>query len=692
MNNTRFYLFSLIFLSFYSIYNLSGQEPPALEWAYQLESKIQRTDDSLNIVSSGLLNGTIDLDLGPDTYELTNNGFSSIFIRKMEENKNFRWAKKIGGSGNSTVMVTDLYIDQSYNIYIFGHFQGTIDFDPGFSTQNLTSIFPNNSPFICKLDQNGTFQWVKKLEVDSKRFAVDNLNNIFITGDFSGTVDFDLGVQLVNLSTSPSSTTNSYIAKYDKDFNYQWVKQFSSIADNNTSLINLDDYANVYITGKYNDSVDFDPSPNTYQLHQDTSLVAPSNSNIYTCKLDSNGNFLWAKQTHSNLSTDISSISSCMDEDQNLYTIGKFDGIVGFNSDSSFNINSIDEGKGIYITKIDQWGNYIFTRIIIQNTNTLLKPNQIVDNGKLYIMGYYSGTIDFAPGAQVETLSGSGGFILKLDQDGYFIWNYPQNHSISNLDVFNENELVLSGKYAYNPSYDPVDFDPTDGQYYLPNPIPDGTQGYYLSKWNQCTTRDSIDVFGCTSYTMPSGNMTYYGSGSYFDTLENNAAGCNHFLKVNLTIGIDETVSVSGDTLKANLDGATYQWMICDNGVTFLPIETNQTFIPETDGVYAVEVTKYGCTEYSACTPISLMDIKENEFENSIEYQNPINDILNIQLKKNFESIDLNIRNIQGQLILNESYTNIQEIETEFKEATGVYFIELISKNGDSYIFKIVKK
>ena len=87
---------------------------------------------------------------------------------------------------------------------------------------------------------------------------LDQYNNIYITGVYSGTVDFDPGQNVNNLIGN--SEYNIYFAKYDADGNYIWAKGLECQDGFNASLgISAHTDGSVYITGAFSNGVDFDP-------------------------------------------------------------------------------------------------------------------------------------------------------------------------------------------------------------------------------------------------------------------------------------------------------------------------------------------------------------------------------------------------------------------------------------------------
>ena len=113
-------------------------------------------------------------------------------------------------------------MDGSGNVFVTGIFSGTVDFGGG----NLVSA-GSVDIFVAKYNANGVHQWSKRLggtggEI-GQAVAVDGSGNVVVTGDFSGTVDFGGG----NLVSAGSSDV--FLAKYNASGVHQWSKRFRSL-------------------------------------------------------------------------------------------------------------------------------------------------------------------------------------------------------------------------------------------------------------------------------------------------------------------------------------------------------------------------------------------------------------------------------------------------------------------------------
>ena len=146
---------------------------------------------------------------------LTSTGNEDIFISKIDAAGNFLWAERIGEIARD--YGKSIAVDGSGNVYTTGNFQGTVDFDPGAGTSNLTSTGLDDI-FISKLDAAGKFLWAKSMGGTSEDFgsyiAVDGSGNVYTTGWFKGTIDFDPGAGTSNL-TSKGNSWDIFISKLD---------------------------------------------------------------------------------------------------------------------------------------------------------------------------------------------------------------------------------------------------------------------------------------------------------------------------------------------------------------------------------------------------------------------------------------------------------------------------------------------
>ena len=249
-------------------------------------------DASGNIITAGSFGGTVDFDPGPGTFTLTAGlVYDDIYVLKLDNAGNFIWAKQLKNQGTGYHQEGDLETAPDNSIFLCGNFSTSLDFDPGTGTQVLTPAGGNDG-YLLKLDAQGNFNWVKQLaspeEESIWKLAVDNAGNVYSTGTFMGSVDFDPGPGTFIL-TAAGTYHSAYILKLDPAGNFSFAKCF----ENGESLgisITLDKSNNIYIGGNFSTDVDFDPGPGTYIL---------SDGNLYTAKLNANGNFVWAAAYHS---------------------------------------------------------------------------------------------------------------------------------------------------------------------------------------------------------------------------------------------------------------------------------------------------------------------------------------------------------------------------------------------------------
>ncbi len=234
-------------------------------WAKQ-KDVLQSTDDAWSLT----LDGNSDLIIGHQSTAQT--GISSYIIEKRNSsNGNIIFA--LDGQGTGAVSPRSVLVDNLDNILVIGAFSGTTDFNPSAAaTYNLTSA-GQNDVYIQKLTTTGAFIWAKSiggiLADDIQSATLDEQGNILIGGSFRGTSDFDPSTSTYNITAISSPISDAYLLKLNSLGNFVSVFNYGSvgsIGNNTINGISFDGNKSIYFTGRYNNTIDFDQSSNTYNL------------------------------------------------------------------------------------------------------------------------------------------------------------------------------------------------------------------------------------------------------------------------------------------------------------------------------------------------------------------------------------------------------------------------------------------
>lgn len=476
--NTKLALLQCIYiLSF-----LTAQaQNPDLKWVktasgvFVEQARSNAVDAAGNIYTTGYFQDTVDFDPNIGVFNLTSSaGNLDIFITKIDSLGNLIWAKAIGNTGADVAY--SIAVSAASNVYITGYFTGTVDFDPNAGTSNLTAAGAQDI-FVTLLDTNGNLEWAKAIggiaTDQGNSIATDAFGSVYITGTFPGTADFDPNAGVFNLTSAGGF--DIFVSKLNASGNLVWAKQMGSTGTDIGQGISTEASGNVYTTGYFQNTVDFDPNAGI------SNLTSAGGNDIFVSKLDATGNLSWAKKM-GNTSGDAGN-SITTDAAGNVYTTGYFSGITDFDPNSGvFNLTSLG-GFDIFISKLDVSGNFVWAKAMGGSTADIGYCTVLDADGNLYTTGYFQGTVDFDPNVGVANLTTVGNqdiFVCKLSASGNLVWAKSIGGTLNDVGygiaIDGLNNVYTTGYFQGT-----VDFDPNAG---ISNVIASGNQDIFIQKMN----------------------------------------------------------------------------------------------------------------------------------------------------------------------------------------------------------------
>jgi hypothetical protein len=310
--------------------------------------------------------------------------------------------------------------DDAGNVYLAGTFPGTVDFDPRGGVHNVSSAGGADA-FVVKLSAKGNLLGVKKFGGDgddvATALAVANDGSFDVGGTFQQRANFNPDG---TFKISSSGGADGFISEFDSGMVFQRAGSFGGPLDEQINDMALDGVGNIVATGRYQGTVDFDPSSATMSHNIAVAYEA------FTLKLTTTGDYVFSAG-YGGSGNVAYGTGVTADRAGNVYTVGNFQHTGDFDpGNSTFNLTAADAGS-VFITKLDPAGTFIYAKAIGGTDSLKGAPAEIsVDKDQnVYTTGRFSGTQDFDPGAGTQNLVSDGAddvFVSKLDSTGAFVF------------------------------------------------------------------------------------------------------------------------------------------------------------------------------------------------------------------------------------------------------------------------------
>jgi gliding motility-associated-like protein len=377
-----------------------------------------------------------------------------------------KWVDDIGGPSSNCIS-SDVGVDKQNNIYVTGFFSGTADFDPSSGVYNLTAQGEYDT-FIAKYTTNGTLVWAVSIGGD----GTTQVNSIAVdeNGNPSVSGQFtDNTLTAGSIALQNNGGYDAFVVKLNTNGTFMWAKDIGGGGTDYGQKVIADSQGDVIETVRYSSTVTVGT--------QTFSSAAAGNFNALTIKYDPNGNVLWAVNIAD--PTDSEALTCDVDAQDDIIVGGYFDGNDNFNPlGTAHNLN----GNGIFIAKYTPAGILMwvtdFTGVSSHSVGVCVDSQ-----GNVFGNGHFTSIMQFA--GTTVTLNPTGSqdlFVVKYSSAGIF-----QNA----IDIGGTGASIFN--YGIHPSHDgnvliggyfsgTVDFDPSPATKALVTYH--GQQDFFLAKYD----------------------------------------------------------------------------------------------------------------------------------------------------------------------------------------------------------------
>ncbi len=351
--------------------------------------------------------------------------------------------------------------------------------------------------------------------------ATDAAGNVYVTGTFQGTVDFDPGPGVYNLTSAAGGS--AFVAEYTSSGALLWADSMGGTGDVSGNGIALGPDGSVYVTGNFSGTANFLSGPGSYNL---TAQGSPgvSTQDVFVAKLDSSGRLVWADDM-GGTGDDVAN-AIAVGSDGSVYTTGYFEGTANFNPGASvYNLTAIGP-KDIFISKLDSNGNFVWADRMggtgWAQGMSIGTGIALAADGSVYTTGSFQGTADFDPTASQTTLTCNGqtnAYVMKLTSAGSFVWvrgmGGPTTAAGAGIAVASDDgSVVVTGSFQGTATFGT-----------LPNLSSAGYQRLFAAKLSPAGNFLWADAFGGTGYDRAGGiaigaNDSVYVDGGFWGTAD----------------------------------------------------------------------------------------------------------------------------------------------------------------------------
>lgn len=319
-------------------------------------------------------------------------------VMKLARDGTVVWANQISGPESGYDEGRSVAVDSSGDIWVAGNFDGTVVFDPATS---LTSVGPADA-FIAKYSPDGTLLFARQFGNDAIFTEGANSIGVDATGNAYFVIQFSRPLTIGGTTVTPMDIFSSVaVVKLAPDGAPLWTVHFNSETTRSRD-IDVDAAGNVAITGSFRGTLNAGTS----------SLAGAGRDDVFVAKLAADGTVTWLVGTG----------SGWYERGWEVAHASGGDVIVAGSADRDVTLFGFPVrpalGRGLFMARFDSAGRARWL-VPADSTNPLwLADIAVESDGDIVFVGWFLGDFRAGPTMLTGPATRHSSFIIRLDGSG----------------------------------------------------------------------------------------------------------------------------------------------------------------------------------------------------------------------------------------------------------------------------------
>jgi hypothetical protein len=429
-------------------------------------------DSDSNLVTAGIFQKNFFNIYDGKTY--FSKGASDVFFSTFNRNSGTQLDFKTFGDTlqeESAILIHDekdgYLLIVNNNLGKNNNLYGIRNYSNDFYIYNYSLIKLNNNLELTK-----QLRLINNATVFANTVLVFEANSYLVCGGFSGRINFDPSTPASKISSE--SYADVFIQQWDTTLKERYTLDLGGTSFSEGINMIITDDGSVYNMGNNIGEIETNLSAFNSRLPSKWGMC------MYIQKLDPKGNREWIKNIQG--TNDIKGLRMHRDVFGELIITGSFAGDIQFNSAPNSPVNKSVGDQDYFILKLDAQGNFKWVKTFGSKKREDIFDSNIDAAGNIYIIGFFSDTLDFDPTNAIINEIPVGipynAFLQKLNANGNLEWvhRYDLQILLEKVEIMENGHPVLLGRYADTCDLDPGPIENTF--------IPKGRSDIFLTRMN----------------------------------------------------------------------------------------------------------------------------------------------------------------------------------------------------------------